>query len=236
MKNKKIKTVCDIIIFFMLLSLTALCWPASVIAVGAKNKNIIYHGNTNSNKVCLMINVYWGTEYIDGMLQALKQFGFKTTFFVGGTWVSKNADILMQIVQDGHEIGNHGFHHKDHDKLSDELNKKEIEMTHKLVLANAGVEMNLFAPPSGAVNDKTVDIAAALGYKTIMWTRDTIDWRDKRADLVFNRAVKNILGGDLILMHPTAHTLQALPKILAYIQNNNLVAATVTDCLTNSKV
>ena len=64
-----------------------------------------------------------------------------------------------------------------------------------------------------------------------MWTTDTIDWRDKNADTVYSRATKNLKAGDLVLMHPTAHTLEALPKILEFIKGAELVCDTVTNTI-----
>ena len=60
-----------------------------------------------------------------------------------------------------------------------------------------------------------------------MWSRDTIDWRDKSADIVYERATKNTKPGELILMHPTQHTLQALEKIVQYYKENNIKLITV---------
>ena len=91
--------------------------------------------------------------------------------------------------------------------------------------------MTLFAPPSGDFNKTTLQVATDLNYKTIMWSKDTIDWRDKDDELIFTRATKSVSGGDLILMHPTKHTLSALPKILDYYLNNGLIVSTVTNTL-----
>ena len=88
--------------------------------------------------------------------------------------------------------------------------------------------MKLFAPPSGAYNISTVDAAETLQYKTIMWTRDTIDWRDNDISLIFNRATKNVSGGDLVLMHPKKHTLQVLPTIIDYYKSVGLDVCTVS--------
>ena len=93
--------------------------------------------------------------------------------------------------------------------------------------------MNLFAPPSGAFDDELVEIATNLNYKTIMWTHDTIDWRDKDTDLIYKRATKNLSNGDLILMHPTANTLDALSNILAYAKNNGFNSTTVSNVINN---
>ncbi len=195
------------------------------------NDNVIYNGNKSSNKVCLMINVYWGTEYIESILEVLAEYGVKTTFFVGGMWVEKEPEMFKKIYESGHEIGNHGYFHLSHDKMSYEQNLEEISATHAIVKTKIDYDMKLFAPPSGAFNKATIESASELGYLTIMWTRDTIDWRDKNSNLVFKRSTEKTKGGDFILMHPTNHTLKALPLILEYYKLNNLIATTVSECL-----
>lgn len=190
----------------------------------------LYRGNSKT-KVSLMINVYWGTEFVEPMLEILKSKGVKTTFFVGGMWAAENDTLLKKIYDEGHEIGNHGYYHKDHKKLSDKRNAEEISVTHKLVSEVIGVEMNLFAPPSGSYNSKTVTIAEKLGYRTIMWSLDTIDWRDHNTETIYSRATKKIQGGDLVLMHPTANTLEALGRIIDTVTEKGLTVSTVTEVL-----
>ena len=192
---------------------------------------VYYNGDTTKNNVSLMINVYWGTEYLDEMLDILNEKNVKTTFFIGGTWAVLNEDYLQKIYDAGNEIANHGYHHKDHDKLSEQGNIEEITTTHTIVKELLDVDMNLFAPPSGAYDKLTVSCAQELGYHTIMWTRDTIDWRDHDANLIYQRAIKNAKGGDLILMHPTEATVEALPKIIDYFQQNNFNLTTVSQTI-----
>lgn len=189
----------------------------------------IYQGDTNSKKISLMINVYWGTEYLGDMLDCLQSKNAKATFFVGGTWVADNGELLVKMAENGHEIGNHAYSHKDHDKLTKESSKKEISTTHNLVKSTIGKDMTLFAPPSGAYNAQTVECAKELGYKTIMWTRDTIDWRDQDEETIYNRAVNNAKGGDLILMHPTACTAKALGRIIDKLQSLGFELVTVSE-------
>ncbi len=189
---------------------------------------VYYNGDTSSKNVTLMINVYWGTEYMEDMLSTLKEKNVKTTFFIGGTWAVMQEDMLKKIKEEGHELANHGYHHKDHNALSEQDNLNEISSTHKIVKGLTGDEMTLFAPPSGAYNKVTVAAAESLGYKTIMWTRDTIDWRDHDANLIYKRAIKNAKGGDLILMHPTKETAEALPRIIDYFQQNGFTLVPVS--------
>ena len=194
---------------------------------------VYYCGDEKSSKVSLMINVYWGTEYLNQMLQTLRENDVKATFFVGGCWCVKESEMLKKIFDDGNEIANHGYYHRDHDKLSAEKNIEEISNTHNIVKQLLGVEMNLFAPPSGAYNKKTVEAANSLGYKVIMWTqgRDTIDWRDKDSDLIYKRATQNCKGGDFVLMHPTKATANALDKIIKKLKSENFKLCTVSQNL-----
>ena len=190
-------------------------------------EKVIYNGNKTINNVSLMINVYTGNEYIEPILNVLDEYGVKITFFVGGCWVAKNEELFSKIVMAGHEIGNHGYFHKDHANLNYDANYNEILVTHKLVKQLTGVEMKLFAPPSGSFSSTTLAVASELGYSTIMWSKDTIDWRDKDENLVYSRATKNISNGDLILMHPTQHTLNALGRVLNYFKSKNFNVVTV---------
>lgn len=219
-----------IIVMLCLVATVTLNW-GSVSVIGGSSEQPIYHGNKDSSYVSLMFNVYWGTEYIEDILNELEKYNVKCTFFVGGTWAEKEQETLQKIFDAGHEIASHGYFHKDQDKLNYDQNYDEIYTTHKLIKSLLNIDMNLFAPPSGAYNNSTLKVANELGYKTIMWSKDTIDWRDKDADLVYTRATNNLQGGDLVLMHPTEHTLKSLPKILDYISNNNLIATTVTNTI-----
>lgn len=190
---------------------------------------VLYNGNLSRNNVTLMFNVYWGNEYIEPILDILDKNDIVTTFFVGGVWVSKNTDLFNEIIYRGHEIGNHGYFHKEHKNLSYEKNMEEIMMTHKIVEEVGGIEMDLFAPPSGSFSNDTLQVCENMGYKTIMWTKDTVDWRDKDSDLIYSRAIKNAKGGDLILMHPTKCTLDALESIINYYVENGFNLTTVSE-------
>ncbi len=230
--SRKIFTNLIIVVMLVTISCVAVYGINYVQSTGLVN-GVYYSGNQKSNKISLMINVYWGTEYLDEMLQILSDNGVKTTFFVGGTWAVKESDMLQKIYAEGHEIGNHGYYHKDQGKLSAEKNYEEIVNTHKLVKTLIGVDMNLFTPPSGSYNKKTVEIATELGYKTIMWTegRDTIDWRDKDSEVIYQRAIKNCKGGDFVLMHPTEATKNALDRIIKTLKEKGFELCTVSQNL-----
>mgnify|MGYP004523205525 CR=1 FL=1 len=176
-----------------------------------------------------MFNVYENTEMVMKAIDILQKKGAKATFFVGGCWADDNEKALNRIKECGHEIANHGYFHKDHANLSYQKNIEEIENTQRIVEALCRVKPNLFAPPSGSFSDVTLSAANFLGYKTIMWSIDTIDWRDKDENLIIKRISKKVKGGDLILMHPKAHTIAALDRIIDLIVKKGLNLVTVSE-------
>ena len=219
----------NFVLFMVIVVVFSLAFGATVMDVFSPPAvTPIYRGNPDKKQVTLMVNVYWGTEYIEGMLDVFEEYGVKTTFFIGGTWADKNSEMLKKISNAGHELGNHGFFHIDHKKASYSKNKEEILVTERLISSITEIKTVLFAPPSGSFSTVTLNAADNLGYKIIMWSKDTIDWRDKDRDLVYKRCTKEVKGGDLILMHPTAHTLSALPDVLKYYKDNGFAVVTVS--------
>ncbi|MBS6475968.1 MAG: polysaccharide deacetylase family protein [Clostridiales bacterium] len=178
------------------------------------NQTAIYKAETTEPVVGLMVNVYWGTEYIEPYLELFEQYHVKATFFLGGIWAKDNPDLVTKIVEKGHELGNHGYNHKLPSKNSAETIYSEIEKTDAIISEITGNKSKVYAPPAGDFNESTLKSAAQLGYRTIMWSIDTIDWRDKDSAKIKRRIMDNLQPGSFILMHPTADTLTALKTVL----------------------
>ncbi|MBQ3214051.1 MAG: polysaccharide deacetylase family protein [Clostridia bacterium] len=231
-EGKFINITCNIILGAIVLLVFSLSIFSPVVMVSNSNyEKVYYNGNKENKNISLMVNVYWGDEYLDQMLKIFKDNKIKTTFFVGGSWVAKNNERLLKILGDGHEVGNHGYNHKDHSKLTAEQNRSEINATSELIYSLSGYKMTLFAPPSGSFNKNVLSVASSLNYKTIMWTLDTIDWRDKDENLIFKRATEKADNGSLILMHPTECTVKALQKIISNLKERGFNLTTVSENL-----
>ena len=198
----------------------AVCFLPGTSAVSAPYGKVYERGSGNA--VSLMFNVYWGTEEVEGMLDLFREKGVRVTFFVGGCWADDNVPTVRRMAEEGHEVGSHGYFHREHDKLSLRENTEEIGTSVEFLSLVTGKQISLFAPPSGAYSEDTLRAAESLGLKTVLWSRDTIDWRDKDVALCYTRATKDIKGGELILMHPMEHTLKALPKMLQYYEEQGL--------------
>ena len=233
LSQKNLSIITAIILCILAIGVAIVCFsPSKVVYIsGDETYEPIYSGDRNQNKIALTFNVYEGSDVVEGILNELNKRGVKATFFIGGCWADDNLDLVKRIVDDGHEIGSHGYYHKDHSKLNEEQNRAEMMLLHELVKNELGYDIKLFAPPSGAFSIQTLKVAENLGYKTILWSKDTIDWRDKNQKVVYNRATKGVSGGDIVLMHPKEHTLLALPDILEYYKQKGLAIVTVSDCI-----
>lgn len=227
--NIILQVVSNVLIAAVLIGLYFACAPTEKTT---QTSAPIYKNASAGNKVAIMFNVYEGTEYVERILEILEEHGAQATFFLGGCWAEKNVDTVKAIYR-RNELGNHGYLHLDHAKISESQNREEIILCSRLIEKIVGREPRLFAPPSGSIGETMLSVCDELGYKVIMWSKDTIDWRDKDYELITKRATTDIQNGDMILMHPTEHTVRALPDILSCYEKNGLSAVTVSELVAN---
>ena len=227
------KIVPNLILGVLALSVGVLCFSPNEqeILTEGLQAQIYRSAGENGKGVSLMFNVYMGTDEVYQILDILQEYDAKATFFIGGCWADDNVACLRDIFIAGHEIGNHGYFHKDHDKLSVVENQREIYTCNQFIELSIGVTPTLFAPPSGAYGNATLTACEVLNMKTILWSKDTIDWRDQDENKIYTRATKNVENGDFILMHPTKMTVEALDDILQYYKKINLTPITVSQNL-----
>ncbi len=236
MKKYKVSTVnvlTNLALSALLVSVAAVClYPAQPTVTTEGGETEIYRcAQEDSDGVSLMFNVYWGTEEVYQILDILSEYDATATFFIGGCWADDNVQCVKAIFEAGHELGNHGYFHKDHKKLSEKENEKEIAACNQFLFLSTGVTPTLFAPPSGSYGKDSLAACRALNMKTVLWSRDTVDWRDKDADLVYRRATRDIKGGEFVLLHPMEHTVKALGNILKFYQSCGLKAISVSENL-----
>ncbi|WP_019425037.1 polysaccharide deacetylase family protein [Paenibacillus sp. OSY-SE] len=196
----------------------------------------IYRGNPNKPMVALMINVAWGNEFITPMLKVLQEEKVKASFFLDGSWLSKNPDVAKQIQAEGHELENHAYTHPNMSELSAGLQSQQIEKTKRLLKETLGIENKWFAPPSGDFNALTVTTAHAHGLSTVLWTLDTVDWKKPEPSTILQKIRKKVEPGTLILMHPTSSSSRALQDMIRIIKDKGFHPGTVSDTLSEQRV
>lgn len=196
----------------------------------------IYRGNFEKPMAAPLINVAWGNEYIPKILDTLNKHQLKVTFFFDGSWVKKNQDVAKLIKEEGHEIGNHAYSHPDLSSYSIEQTKEEILKTNAIIEETVGVKPIWFAPPSGSFNKNTIQVAQQLNMKTILWTVDTIDWKNPETNSMVKRVTDSVGNGSMILMHPTKPTAEGLDTMITRTKEKGYKLGTVSELMNEKRI
>lgn len=201
---------------------------------GAPGKAVmapIYHGSDSEEKIALTFNVVWGEEFIPQILTTLDENDVKCTFFMGGQWVDDFPELANKIVEDGHELGNHGYSHLHQEQMSITANVEEIKKAETAIENVTGVKTVLFAPPYGEKGDVVIKSAEEAGYTTIYWSLDTIDWQRPDPSVILDRVLPRAHNGAIVLMHPTAPTVNALPDMVKGLKEEGYQLVKVSSLL-----
>ena len=162
----------------------------------------------------------WGTEYTDAILSALKNSSVRATFFMVEFWAEKYPGFVKKIDESGCEIGTHSSTHSYMSKLNAEGIKSELSTSSQAIKDVTGKEVELFRPPYGDYDDELIKTASELGYYTIQWDVDSLDWKDLSASDIAMRVINGVKNGSIILMHNNGlHTAEAVPVILETLKN-----------------
>lgn len=191
----------------------------------------IYQGNPLKKQVSLVINVSWGNEYLEELLDILAEEKVAASFFLVGRWAEANPQLVQRIYDLGHDLGNHGYSDPHMQDMTPEAIKDEIIKTNDIVAGLTGFEVKWFSPPYGEKVEKIYQAAAELGMHTVLWSLDTVDWTLPGEDVIVERIVNNLHNGAIVLMHPTEQTPGALRRIIASIREQGYQAVTVSELL-----
>lgn len=163
------------------------------------------------------------------ILDLLKKYNVKATFFVLGSVVEGNETILQRMVAEGHEVANHTWSHPNLTHLSTEQIKKEIELTQAVVEKAIGKRPTMMRPPYGAVNQAVID---AMGLPSIYWNVDTEDWSNRDRHAIFERVKEQACPGCIILMHDIHQpTVDSLEPVLQFLTSEGYNLVTTSELL-----
>ncbi|KAI1316544.1 chitin deacetylase [Mortierella claussenii] len=122
------------------------------------------------------------------LLQILKANNVKASFFVMGSNVVKNANVLKQEVAEGHHIASHTWSHHPLTTLSNEQIVAELKWTEKAVMDISGLRMKYMRPPYGDIDNRVRAVVKKLGYIVVDWTSDAYDSKDFNLNAGFTEA------------------------------------------------
>ena len=163
------------------------------------------------------------------MLEVLEEAQIPATFFLLGQNIEGREELVREIAQKGHLIGNHTFHHVQITGLPREQAYEEIKKTSDLIEELTGRGTEYVRPPFGTWNE---GLESELDLIPVMWTIDTLDWTTQNVDSVVNQVVNNAGEDDIILMHDSYQsTVQAVKRIVELLKADGFEFVTVDEVL-----
>ena len=196
----------------------------------------IYRVKGEEKVISLTFDINWAEkDELDNILTVLDKYNVKGTFFIMGGWVNyseDNKNKLIRIYERGHEIGNHSYIHPMFTKISETKMKEEIEKTEKVFMDTLGINSKIFRFPSGDYNEKAYKFINGLGYQSIQWDVDSLDWKESGADYEYNRVMSKVNSGSIVLFHNNAkYTPGNLDKIISKLKEEEYRFVTVGEMI-----
>lgn len=190
---------------------------------------------TDAKVVAVTFDHSWGNKFTPSILDTLKQNNIQVTFFIMGPWASNYPEVVKRMVADGHEIASHGYRHENYGEKTEEWIREDLNKSAKQIKDAAGITPKLFRPPNGHYDVRSLRLTGELGYKTILWNIDSIDWMNPGRDVIIDRIMKRLKPGAIVLLHASdtpQQTAEALPILLAKIKAEGYKVVTVSELLT----
>lgn len=178
--------------------------------------------------------------YTPQILDALKKYDAKATFFVIGQEAERYPEIIKRLAKEGHEIGNHTYRHRFQDGHSPAMLKKELEKSANLIHRLTGFTPSLFRPIAGYYDKEIVETAIDADYNVILWSwhQETRDWSRPGAANITQNVISDTRPGDVIIFHDAGgdrtQTVEAVENILEILYKNGYKCTTVSDLLYRS--
>lgn len=199
-----------------------------------KNGTVVWDAPNSKKVIALTFDDGPNKKYTPLVLDLLKQFKVKATFFLVGSCVKSNPDLVKKIFKNGHELANHTATHPDLRKTSLSQLQKEIETTRHEIVKITGYSTKYFRPAGGVYNQGIVDISQKTKHKIILWSwdQDTLDWTKPNHTQIAQKVIKNASGGDIVLMHDNQiQTVNALKIFLPKLKDMGYTFVTISELL-----
>ncbi|MEU8245019.1 polysaccharide deacetylase family protein [Nonomuraea sp. NPDC048916] len=171
-------------------------------------------------------------KYAGTLLDTLKKYDAKVTFFLEGQYVKSRPAYVKRMVKEGHELGNHSYTHPNFTTIEPGAIRSEIQKTQDAVKKAAGVEPKLLRPPYGMADLQVSDIAAEYGMPIVLWTAGSRDWSSKNADAIKKQTLAVAQRDGIILMHDwVKQTVDVMPSLVKTLQSRGYTLVKVSDIL-----
>lgn len=173
------------------------------------------------------------SAYTAEILSLLKMYQCKATFFCIGKQVAVYPNLVQQMVEDGHTVGNHSYAHSNgFGFLKARHVVTELERCDAIIQQTTGKKTRLFRPPFGVTNPSVARAVRESKHQVIGWSNRSLDTVTGDVDTIYRRVCRKLKSGDIILFHDTSErTVLVLKKLLPDLQKKSFVSVSVDDLL-----
>lgn len=172
-------------------------------------------GDTSEKVLYLTFDAGYENGHTASILDTLQKHGVRAAFFVVGNYIEQNPELVKRMVEEGHTVGNHTYHHYDMSKIgTEEAFTQELTSLEALYEQTVGTPMEkYYRPPQGIYSEENLQMAKKLGYKTVFWSLAYVDWYaddQPTSEEAFSKLIPRIHNGAVVLLHSTSATNDAI--------------------------
>jgi peptidoglycan-N-acetylglucosamine deacetylase len=196
----------------------------------------------STKQVALTFDDVPDPRFTPQVLDILKKYEVRATFFIVGSRAEKHPDLVKRMVKEGHIVGNHSYNHPEFSKLTMNAFRKQILHTGEIIRNLTGYTPKMIRPPYGDINEQQLQWAARQQYSIVNWNVDSLDWKGLSKDKVKENILSAVKPGSIVLQHAGGGvgsnlngTIEALPEIIEELRNRGYELVTLDEMLGLSK-
>ncbi len=174
-----------------------------------EENNGICLGSKDEKTIYLTFDEGYEAGFTSKILEILKENEVKATFFITAHYLNTNEELVKQMIEEGHIVGNHTVNHKSMPSLAEEEMKSEVMDLHTAIYQKFGYEMKYIRPPKGEFSERSLKYTNNLGYKTVMWSFAYEDWDENNQpneEKAKEKILENLHNGEIMLLHGNSKT------------------------------
>jgi peptidoglycan/xylan/chitin deacetylase (PgdA/CDA1 family) len=204
---------------------------------------VVFHGDRRMKRVALTFDAcatQAPSGYDDALIRVLVETRTPATLFLGGKWMLDHPEETRKLAAvDRFELGNHSFLHPHITRIPEERVRQELEWTQIVIYSLTGRRASLFRPPYGEYDERSLKIAAELGFTTVQFDLASGDpGPGASKDRLVSSVAAGARNGSIVVMHMNGrgcHTAEALPAIIEELHRKGFGLVTVGDLMRGSR-
>ncbi|MBX6377877.1 MAG: polysaccharide deacetylase family protein [Clostridia bacterium] len=198
----------------------------------------VFYVRTKAPVIALTFDNSWGTKALPPVLEVLRRQHVRATFFLSSPWAERHPDLVQAVAAEGHEIASHGEAHVNLSRYERSEIARNIGTAHRVLRELTASEPRFFRPPNGDYDDRVVAVARELGYETVIWSVDSLDWKRPGPLAIVERVTRLAFPGAIVLFHASdsaPDTPAALPSVIQLLEQRGYRLMAMGDALNHGE-